>query len=231
MPKCVYCLEDFTDSALTVDHVIARSWFTPDAKELAKWKAPSCEPCNNRFSKDEKDLMERLALCLDPASPQYSEIAAKVKRAMNPRAATLPKDAMHRFNRRAKVLGAVKENLSPGHLGLLPGFEENIAAGSTTGVLVLAGALQSIVKKWIHGLYFCEISKPIPAEAEVDAYFVSDDAANQAFGEILQHGRRLVRGSGFKTIIWHVEEEGKLGTLFAFLIWEQLRAYGSVTAG
>lgn len=46
---CVYCLKDDGEN-ITVDHVIARSWYPTTSGCLPKWKAPACRTCNNRFS-------------------------------------------------------------------------------------------------------------------------------------------------------------------------------------
>ena len=81
MPStCVYCATQKPGSALTVDHVIARSWFQADAMNVEKWKVPACSECNGRYSRLEDDLLGRLALCL-PNEPAFAEIHARAERA------------------------------------------------------------------------------------------------------------------------------------------------------
>ncbi len=226
--KCVYCLKDIPEGEETVDHVIAKSWFPTDAKELEKWRAPACRDCNNDKSRDEGELFLRLGLCVDPSSQLYGQIAAKAKRAIDPKAAKNPKDAKLRFNRRQKV--AHHYTLDMDHMPERPfdGFTKNFDRGSRMGVRIPSKSLERLVTLWIRGIHYCEIGEPIPEGAVVSAHFVDRASAKEAFSEIEKFATTIEKGTGIKIRIWWVDEDGKKGGLYSFEIWEDFRVHGSI---
>ncbi len=167
-----------------MDHVIARSWFPQGTDPIEKWKVPAYEPCNNRLSADEQTTLQRLALCMDPGNPALSKIVDNARRARDPKAGRSPRDIVRRFNFKQRVLRGVVRNPGPDHPGLLPAFRGNFSKGSTTGVLIPRKELESVVTKWIHGVHYCELGEPVPENAKVTAFFVSDEVGEEAFQEI-----------------------------------------------
>ena len=141
MGQCVYCLAEIPDDQLTVDHVIARSWFPKGTPPVEKWKVSACEPCNNRLSADEQNVLERMTLCMDPQNPAFSKIVESARRARDPKAANSARDVMHRFNRKQKLIRSVVKNMDPNRRGVIQAFQGNFEKGSTTGILVPIKAL------------------------------------------------------------------------------------------
>jgi hypothetical protein len=226
--QCAYCLGIIAASEVTVDHVIARSWYPADTPPVAKWKVPSCEKCNNRYSAVEQSTLTRLAFCLDPKDPSVGEIAQRALRSIRPREGKSHRDIKHRFNARQALLRDVMPITDTRARGILPSFVENFSKGSRTGIMIPSRALEGVVIKWIRGVHFCEFGHPVPADHEVSAYFVDDEVAATAFGEILQHANRIQKGPGIEVLIWQVTEGDLSITQYAFNIWQQFRAYGSV---
>src|SRR5665213_1448248 len=106
--KCVHCLIDF--HVLTWDHVFPTSWYpntTP--ADLEKWKFPSCEPCNLRYSKIEQSLLIAFGLCLTPGEAISAGIPEKALRAAKPEFATNEKDRQARLAMRNKILSQAKK--------------------------------------------------------------------------------------------------------------------------
>lgn len=101
--RCVHCLR-LSDS-ITEDHVPPRSWY-PDTtpKSVQRWKVPACPECNKYLGQLERDLLIRLALCIDPHSDATSGIGALALRSLGIEAGELPKqEKAHREKLRAKV--------------------------------------------------------------------------------------------------------------------------------
>jgi hypothetical protein len=74
--QCVHCLKDHVE--LTSDHVFPQAWY-PDAApaSLEKWQFPACDECNNRYSRIERDLLNRFALALDTKHPASADVALR----------------------------------------------------------------------------------------------------------------------------------------------------------
>lgn len=148
---------------MTVDHVIARQWFPAKTPPVAKWKVRACRPCNNEKSGLERDVLGRLALCLDPNDPAVADIVERARRSMDPRSATTEREFMHRFNRREAIRRSVKDIHNPRAPGVLPYFIHNFGAGSRTGIMVRPQSLDGLVEQWVRGIHLCEVGRIIPA--------------------------------------------------------------------
>ena len=220
-----------TPAEATEDHVIARSWYPANTPPIAKWKVPACNECNNRYSAAEQNTLCRLAFCVDPKDQTVRRILERARRSIEPKHAKSPRDIQHRFNKRAAIIRGVKQITDPRGPGVLPSFRRNFWEGSRTGIAIPAGDLKAIVAKWVRGIHFCEIGQLIPAECEVAVQFVEDSVAAVAFAEISQFARRVRKGPGVEVLIWHAEEGNRSITQYAFFIWRQFRAYGSVECG
>lgn len=226
--QCVYCLASVAGDEVTQDHVIARSWYPANTPPVAKWKVPACRACNNRFSVSEDSVLNRLALCMNPKDPAIGHIVQRALRSTDPKFARSPRDIMHRFNKRQALKQGLIDVQNPKGPGLLPSFLHNFEMGSRTGIRVPAKALEEVVTKWIRGVYYCELGRTIPREDVVSVEFVNDDVAAEAFSQIIQFAKRVQKGPRVEVLIWHVEEGEASITQFAFNIWQQFRAYGSV---
>ena len=78
---CIHCLTPITK--LTKDHVFPRSWYTDNTPpEIQRWTVPSCQNCNEKFGKLEKELFIRLSLCIDPNKAEASGVNKKLLRTL-----------------------------------------------------------------------------------------------------------------------------------------------------
>jgi hypothetical protein len=162
--QCPYCLGQFPNQEMTDDHVIARSWFPAKTPPVAKWQVRSCRACNNEKSALERDVLGRLALCLDPSRSDLADIIARARRSMDPRSATTAREFKHRFNRREAIRSSIIDISSKSDPGVLPYFIPNFDAGSRTGIEIPVRSLDGLVQKWIRGLHLCEVGKSFPAD-------------------------------------------------------------------
>ncbi len=226
--QCTYCLKAMSAIETTVDHVIARSWYPADTPPIAKWKVPACNECNRRYSAAEQNILNRLALCIDTGDKSVEPIVRRARRSFDPKHAKSARDAMHRFNKRQSLIHGIKQISNPKAPGVLPSFRENFGKGSSTGISIPAGALHDVIEKWVRGVHFCEFGHPVPADFEVSVQFVDDEVAARAFTEIMQFAKRIQKGPGIEVLIWHATETDESITQYAFNIWRQFRAYGTV---
>lgn len=226
---CVYCLTPVGAELLTVDHVIARSWYPEGTTSLRKWKVPACRPCNNHFSRVEGDTLRRLAFCLNSSDRSLKPILDGVKRSIDPRYGKSARDREKRAERRAAILRDMIDEVLPDAPGMLPLFERNFAEGSTTGIQFPARDLTSIGRKWIRGIHYCKFGDLIPLSAEIDIHFVSDDAAKQAFGDILEFATTLHAGPSIQILVFDAVEGNTRMTQYAFKIFKEFKFYGTVT--
>lgn len=228
MRQCPYCHGEFSDAEITDDHVIARSWFPADTPPVAKWKVRCCQPCNNEKSALERDVLGRLALCVDPSDPNLADIITKARRAMDPRSATTAREFKHRFNRREAIRGSIIDIRSKTDPGVLPYFVDNFDAGSRTGILVPVQSLDGLVQKWVRGIHLCEIRRLIPSGYEVSVIHADDQLRTQAFSAVTEHAKSVQKGPGVEVKIFHAEEPEEFMTLYVFNIWSVLKCSASV---
>ena len=100
--RCVHCLRDKVE--LTSDHMFPQAWY-PDTTpaNLEKWQLPACNECNNRYSKIERDLLNRFSLALDAKHPASAGLVDAALRGMDPNAGHNEKDAAAREARLKKI--------------------------------------------------------------------------------------------------------------------------------
>lgn len=225
--QCPYCLNKFHKDELTIDHVIARSFFPVSSTSEAKWKVRACGPCNNRKSKLERDVLGRLALCLDPNDPALADIVTKAQRSMDPRSATTAREFMHRFNRRAAMRRSVRDIWSPDEPGVLPYFTSNFAEGSRTGILVPA-ELDVLIEYWVRGIHFCEYGQIIPADYQVSVLHIDDETRKNAFAHVIERAKVLRKGQGIEVKLFHAKDTERFATIYGFDVWWKLRCVAVV---
>lgn len=225
---CVYCLCPETPEApLTVDHVIARSWYPEDMPNVEKWKVPACVGCNNRFSPLESRALAGLAWGLPPSNPALAPIIESVRRSIDPSLARSPEDR----ERRAKAFDALQKRIVPVESkkapGVLPGFSKNFDAGSRTGVKVLQEELDLLIEKWIRGVHFRETGNVIPSDHTIEVQHLHDEDAED-WREVLGLSTRIRKGPGVEVMYLNTPAPGGFVAFYRFDLWEMLRVYGTV---
>jgi hypothetical protein len=115
--RCVHCLA-FCDS-LTWDHGYPASWY-PEGPSVAKPKAPSCWPCQERLEAIEVRALVPFALSLAPGDPRGAGVADAVRRSIDPSLAKTERERRAREAKRSEVISRVVHPESS-H-GAFPGF-------------------------------------------------------------------------------------------------------------
>ena len=226
MRVCIYCLEEVKRP--TKDHVFGRSYYPETTPEdVQRWTVPACRKCNNDLGQIEDEVLVRLALCLDRRKPAAKGIVEKALRSLDPRNAKSSREKKARARRQQRVLGEIKEWDSKPP-GLLPFTDINWWMGSRQAVLVPKADLDAVVVKWMKGVHYKTEGRLVPLGADVDVFFVTDEVAAEAFGEIIAHATTHHKGPGIGIAQWIVREKSRSMAMYGFEVWGQFKAYGSI---
>lgn len=226
MPICVYCLNEKDE--ITDDHVIARSWYpgtTPD--NLEKWQVPSCQKCNNRFSRLEEEMLLHLAMCLDPNGQHSSKIVKWAFRSIDPSLGKTEKEKRIRGKKREKIAGKFTELEQLPEKGVLPTFKSNWDRGSRIAFQIPASDLNNLVRKWFRGIHYKTTKRLIPHFIHINVFHITDDAAKEALKKVTKPTAIFKFGPGLTIFQILSHEKNHRGIIYGVNIWDQFKVYGS----
>jgi hypothetical protein len=196
--QCVYCLGEFPRAQITNDHIIAGSWYpatTPSA--VQRWTAPACRRCNNHFSPIEGYVHARLAACVDPTHPAAAGMWEKARNSIDPKLARTAREREHRIRQRnAFWSGLTRLREASAHT--LPFSISNLAQGSRTGLIIEAEKLNSLVEKWVRGIYYKIHGHALSSDCEISVIHIQEEEAATAFGKFWQQRKCLDAGPGIQ---------------------------------
>jgi hypothetical protein len=225
---CVHCLRHSDE--LTWDHAFPLSWYpdtTPANEE--KWKIPSCSVCNADYGRIERDLLIRVALCLDPDAPASKGIVERAMRALRPSSASSEKDRKARAAKRQNILAELMQGAEIAREATYPGMgerwnrppEEQIAIG------IPAESVQRMTEKIARGLFYIEDGKLIEPPFAIEHFAVHSDAAQPIRVMIDRFGNTHARPPGIVVRRAVVPEDG-VSSLFEITFWGQFTSYATV---
>lgn len=173
--------------------------------------------------------MIRLGMCLDPEKAEASGIAEKALRAMSPRFAKNPKDALARQRARDKFLAGMKAASQALRATIYPGFATRIPADEeSVAVPIPAKGLQKLTEKICRGIFYLEDATFIEPPYNVVHHVVSEYDAAPLIGMLGQFGKVYAREPGL-TVCRAVPNDNPHAALFAIEIWGQFTMYASVS--
>lgn len=226
--RCVYCLSHF--EALTSDHVFPKSWYpetTPD--NLEKWQVPSCDKCNQKYSKLENELLLKFGLCVDPLEAKSLGIADKVLRSVKAGCAKSELDRVHRQKRLERTMQEMvpaekipKESVFP-NFGPWPGIQPE----DKVGILVSAEQLQLFGEKLVRGITYKEYSRYIEEDHIIEIFFIGQKGAQIVVENIRRFGAEYHCGPGIRVGVAFAGNDPQSG-LFDIEIWGRLHIYATV---
>jgi len=231
--RCIHCREKLDKkSKKTADHVFPSSWY-PDStpSSIQRWTAPSCGKCNCESGEKEKQLLIRLALCINPQKPEVQGLSKRALASLGVGVTGLDEDET-RIRKALKdevfkdaqiYAGNVRENIVPG-LGPHPEtpdeqqYEIGISADDFTDVA------KKIVRGFEWWLGNGRIIEP-PLEIEVltiPAQNLPSEVARliSFFSSVhLGPGLRLRRGAA---------QDGSGAVLYEIIVWDTIPLYCAI---
>lgn len=222
---CVHCLKHSDER--NWDHVIPASWY-PDSTpaDLERWKIPSCVACNSAYGKLERDLLQRLGLCLDPADARAAGITDKALRAIKPEFAKDEKDRRAREGLRRKYLSEmfqIDETMD----GFFPGFGPSDNKPSRTAIPVSRDALVRLGEKLARGITYVETGELISRDHHIQTNFVHAHDVGSVEEILRKHAVTSHRGPGLVVERAAIAED-PVTAIFRVTVWGRVKFYMSV---
>lgn len=220
--RCVHCLKQITD--FTWDHIFPKGWYpytTPH--NIEKWKVPSCNKCNNEYSRIEEELLIRFGLCINPDNPRGAGIADKALRALNPQYAKSPKDGKIRRNKFKKILSEARYGKDVPEKGIYPNFEfKGTDEKEKIGLLIRKSHLKKFTEKIVRGITYLQDKKYIDAPYYIQFYVHNRDSIRYLLEHIHPGPWELfVRGPGM-AVLRAIAIDDNTSGIYLIDIWGQL---------
>ena len=216
---------------MTEDHVIPRAW-SGNAKAAAapKLKVPACRPCNNRFSKVERELSVAFGLTTWTDDELMSDLAASAARSVKPSAARNERDKDRRLMALRKLQhkqilpwSVVDEHPDSVLMGTVVDRSEQFAFN-------LSGeALDTMAEKIARGVWFAENGTPVKSGYEVLSQPVRGTRPLELERLFQHHGKDLRIGRS--TVIRYAPMPDDRSTaMFEITLWERLTILAFIVA-
>jgi hypothetical protein len=226
--KCVHCLKDPVE--LTSDHLFPQAWYPDFAVEMEKWQIPSCQPCNNRYSKIEGDLRNRVALALDTKHPASAGLIDAALRAMNPDAGRNEKDVARRAALAKKILGTMFKGDEIPENAIMPGLGERWGRPKSQqmAVQIPKASFMDMTVKIVRGIVYREDSLFIEAPYKIETFVVTDEGAKVCKEVLGKGGEVFTREPGLAIHRACVEGDKRIG-VYEITFWQQFNTYAVVS--
>jgi len=226
--KCVHCCK--FNEILTWDHVFPKAWYpetTPP--NLAKWKIPSCNPCNSEYGRIEDDLLIKFGPCLDPNDPRSLGIRQRATRALNAECGKDEKDKRAREAKRKQIIGESLYGTNIPQKGIYPNFGNvfNLPNEDQIGIKIPQDSIKKLTQKIVKGITFIENARFIEPPYGIDVYVVEDKNATQIVNQIKTFGKVYAREPGI-TVIRAVLPDDGMTSICLIEIWGRFKMYAHV---
>jgi hypothetical protein len=227
--RCVHCGQPFAEE--TRDHVFPKSWYPKTTTaEIQRWTVPSCGTCNNKLGGMEREVFNRLALCVDPRKAEAAGLSTKAMRSMGIGAEGLSlKEAKHRRAQKLKIIGATRPYKAgtgalPG-LGPHPGFRE----AELLQIDIPAALLREVAKKMVRGCEYILAGRIVEKPYDVGIYFVHEhdvpDLLVQAFRGPSANTTHLGPGFSVTRAAAHDDPDA---VMYKIVVWGTLIIYAAI---
>ena len=228
--KCVHCLNDPLER--NWDHVFPESWY-PDSTpaNLAKWKVPSCIPCNDALGIIEDEFLQLVSVCLDPNNPASSSIVEKAKRARDPDSTDNETEKKCRQAAKDKLYSQLLLGSDIPNKGVYPTLNDkwDTPKEDRVAVKLPKGHFIKITEKIVRGIFLLEDKKFIEPPYTVD-FFALGDAGTEPIRELLaKNGKQYAREPGIR--VQRALATDGLSSAFEIDFWEQFQTHATVTRG
>jgi hypothetical protein len=217
--RCVHCLR--LAETPEWDHVFPRSWY-PDTTPptVQRWTVPSCPECNRKLGQLEKDLLVRLALCVDPQSEATSGLAARALRSLGLDVDELPEtEKSHRHRLRARIRSELMPRAdiaeSPGQI---PGLGPPSGQPSEWAIPIPWAGLSIIAEKIARGCEYALMRRYVEPPYGIRTFSKNSAAMPEKF---VSFGESLDLGPGCRVMRVFAAEDPNVVSYW-ILIWRTL---------
>ncbi len=227
--RCVHCGQTLAEE--TRDHVFPKSWYPKTTTgEIQRWTVPSCGTCNNKLGGMEKEVFNRLALCVDPRKAEAAGLSAKAMRSMGIGVEGLSlKEVEHRQAQKLKIFSATRPykvgtDTLPG-LGPHPEFRED----ELLQIDIPADLLHEVAKKMVRGCEYVLADRIVDKSQDVGIYFVHEhDVPNQLVRAFEGSSAKTTHlGPGFSVTRVAAHDEPN-AVVYKIIVWGTLVIYGTI---
>lgn len=230
--RCIHCRRKMEKGSETSDHVFPSSWY-PDStsKKVQRWTAPSCAACNGEFGEKEKQILVRVALCIDPTKPEALGLVKRAYRALGISVTNVDADEL-------KIRRALKQEVFRGaqiysgvpKLNIVPGLgpHPQVPHGPQYEIGISAGDLMDVVKKIVRGFeYWLGDGRIIDAPFSVEVFTLRDDDIPPTVTSLLEIFGRAELGPGVR-VRRGAATDGSGAVFYEVVIWDTMKFLCSI---
>jgi hypothetical protein len=230
--RCIHCRQKMEKDSETADHVFPSSWYPDTTPEtVQRWTVPSCAKCNREIGEKEKQVLIRVALCINPTKPEALGILKRAYRSLGIGVTDVDADEMKiRKTLKEEVLkdaqlysGNPKENIIPG-LGPHP----EVPHDQQYEIGISADDLIDVVKKIVRGFeYWLGGGRIIDPPHEIDVFTLHEKDIPSAFTALLATTGKAELGPGVR-VRRGAAVDGSGAVLYEVVIWDTMKFLCSI---
>ena len=228
--RCIHCRKKMPKK--TKDHVFPSAWY-PDSTPatVQRWTAPSCERCNGESGEKEKQLLVRLALCINPQKLEVQGLAKRALASLGIGVTGLDDEEMRArkalrdgvFKDARPYTGENKEHIIPGlevHPEAPPGQQLEIDIPSNT--------LWDVAKKIVRGSeYWLADGRIIEPPLEIDVLMVPAEELPTEVAQLIAFFGQAHLGPGLR-LRRGAAQDGSGAVLYEIVVWDTITLYCSI---
>jgi hypothetical protein len=216
----------------TADHVFPGSWYPDTTSEtVQRWTAPSCTKCNGEFGEKEKQILIRVALCINPTKPEALGMVKRAYRTLGIGVTDVDADEMkirkalkdEVFKDAQIYSGNPKDNIVPG-LGPHP----EVPHDQQYEIGIPADDLINVVKKIVRGFeYWLGNGRIIEPPLEIEVFTLHEEDIPPAFTALLGSTEKAELGPGVR-VRRGAAGDGSGAVLYEIVIWDTMKFLCSI---
>jgi hypothetical protein len=216
----------------TADHVFPSAWY-PDSTPLTvqRWTAPSCEKCNVTSGEKEKQLLVRLALCVNPQKPEVAGLAKRALASLGIGVTGLSeKETRIRKALRDEVFKDAKFYTGENDAHVIPGLEVHPEAppSQQLEIEIPGEILGDVAKKIVRGSEFWLANgRIIEPPHDIEVLMVPAASLPPEVSQLIAIFGAAHLGPGFR-LRRGAAQDGTGAVLYEIVVWDTIALYCAI---
>ena len=230
--RCIHCCQKMEKGKETADHVFPSSWY-PDttSEKVQRWTAPSCAKCNGEFGEKEKQILIRVALCINPKKPEALGILKRAYRTLGIGVTDVDADEMkirkalleEVFKDAEIYSGNPKDNIVPG-LGPHP----EVPHDQQYEIGITADDLYDVVKKIVRGFeWWLGNGRIIEPPLNIEVFTLHEEDIPPAISALFETVGTTELGPGVR-VRRGAAVDGSGAVFYEVVIWDTMKFLCSI---